>query len=162
MERKFKLASIVKILMVLVLGAMLLISARTVSSDGASVQFKTCPESAAEISDPDQTSLIYMVESYQVAMIDSHPPGRLPVREMLRQPGVSFVRKMGCPLGRPGFRWSRPALARISPASGLCSSLGITSSWFVHQELLLGRNREAVRECPNVRCVSYFGFCWQV
>jgi hypothetical protein len=99
MEGKFKLTSIVKVLIILVWGAMLLISARTVYSDGASVQFKICPESATEISDLDQTSLIYMVESDQVARVGDHPPGRLPVREMLKQPGVSFVKEDRLPLG---------------------------------------------------------------
>jgi hypothetical protein len=103
MEGKLKLASIVKTLIILVLGAMLFISAGTVYSDGASVQFKICPESAAEINDPDQTSLIYMVQSYQVAKVDGHPPGRLPVREMLRQPGFSFVKEDGLPLGPAGI-----------------------------------------------------------
>jgi hypothetical protein len=33
----------------------------TVYGDGLSVRFKICPEAAATISDPDQTTLIYMV-----------------------------------------------------------------------------------------------------
>ena len=115
MEGKFKLASIVKTLIILVLGAMLLISARTASSNGASVQFKICPKSAAEISDPDQTSLIYMVESYQVARVDGHPPGRLPVREMLRQPGVSFVKEDGLPLGPAGISMVEASIGEDFP-----------------------------------------------
>jgi hypothetical protein len=69
----------------------------------ATVQFKICPEAAAKISDPDQTTLIYMVPIYQVAMAHDHAPGRLPVREMLRQPGVSFVKEDGLPIGPAGF-----------------------------------------------------------
>jgi hypothetical protein len=67
------------------------------------VQFKICPEAAATISDPDQTTLIYMVPVYEVAMAYDHAPGRLPVREMLRQPGVSFVKEDGLPIGPAGF-----------------------------------------------------------
>ena len=44
-----------------------------------------------------------MFETYQVAMADDHPPGRLPVREMLRQPGVSFVKENGLPIGVAGI-----------------------------------------------------------
>jgi len=94
---------IVSAFIALALGAMLVVKVRSVYSDGASIQFKICPEAAAEISDPDQTSIIYMVPVYQVSLTDDHPPGRVPVREMLRQPGVSFVKEDGLPIGPAGI-----------------------------------------------------------
>jgi hypothetical protein len=82
----------------------------------ASVQFKLCPEVAAGISDPDQTSLIYMVRSYQVALTDDHAPGRLPVREMLRQPGISFVKEDGLPIGPAGVSMIEASIGEDFPA----------------------------------------------
>jgi hypothetical protein len=38
-----------------------------------------------------------------MAIVDGHPPGRLPVREMLGQPGVSFVKEDGLPIGPAGI-----------------------------------------------------------
>ena len=87
----------------LVLGATFIVGVGTVNGHGASVQFKICPEAAAEISDPNQTSLIYMVSVYQVAVAYTHAPGRVPVGEMLRQPGVSFFKEDGVPIGPAGI-----------------------------------------------------------
>jgi len=103
MKGRYKSVSMVIVSTALALGAILLISLGTVYGDDISVQFKICPEAAATISDPDQTTLIYMVPVYQVAMAHDHAPGRLPVREVLRQPGVSFVKEDGLPIGPAGF-----------------------------------------------------------
>jgi hypothetical protein len=103
MKGRCKSVSMVIVSTALALGAILLISLGTVYGDEISVQFKICPEAAARISDPDQTTLIYMVPVYEVAMAHGHAPGRLPVREMLRQPGVSFVKEDGLPIGPAGF-----------------------------------------------------------
>jgi hypothetical protein len=103
MKGRCKSVSIVMASTALALGAILLISLGTVYSEDISVQFKICPEAAARISDPDQTTLIYVVPVYQVATARDHAPGRLPVREMLRQPGVSFVKEDGLPIGPAGF-----------------------------------------------------------
>jgi len=103
MKGKFKSVSIVMASTALALGAILLISLGTVYGDDISVQFKICPEAAARISNPDQTTLIYMVPAYQVAVAYDHAPGRVPVREMLRQPGVSFVKEDGLPIGPAWF-----------------------------------------------------------
>ena len=106
---------IVSAWVILVLGFTFIVGVSTVNGHGASVQFKICPEAAAEISDPDQTSLIYMVEVYQVAMADAHPPGRLPVREMLRQPGVSFVKEDGLPIGPAGISMIEASIGEDFP-----------------------------------------------
>jgi hypothetical protein len=99
----------------LILGVILILGAGTVYSGGASVQFKVCPEAAANIGDPNQTSLIYMVRNYQVAMVDGHPPGRLSVREMLRQPGVSFVKEDGLPIGPAGISMIEASIGEDFP-----------------------------------------------
>jgi hypothetical protein len=114
MKGEFKVF-IVSASMALVLGAILVMGAGRACSDGASVQFKICPEAAAGISDPDQTSLIYMVPVYQVAIVDGHPPGRLPVREMLRQPGVSFVKEDGLPIGPAGISMIEASIGEDFP-----------------------------------------------
>jgi hypothetical protein len=97
------------------LGAILILGTERVHSDGASVQFKICPEAAAKISDPDQTSVIYMIPVYQVSLADDHPPGRLPVREMLRQPGVSFVKEDGLPIGPAGISMIEASIGEDFP-----------------------------------------------
>jgi hypothetical protein len=79
------------------------------------VQFKICPEAAAKISDPDQTALLYMVAVYQVVMTDAHTPGRVPVREMLRQPGVSFVKEDGLPIGPAGISMIEASIGENFP-----------------------------------------------
>jgi hypothetical protein len=142
----------------LVLGAMLIIGVGTVYSDGASVQFMTCPEAAANISDPDQTSLIYMVRTYQVAMADGHPPGRLPVREMLRQPGVSFVKEDGLPIGPAGISMVEASIGEDFPGQRfmlfpgeneivLCSGEGYVD----RREIAPGRGDASVqfKICPE-------------
>ena len=101
--------------LVIALGAIMSVTAEVLYSNGASVQFKICPEAAARIADPDQTSLIYMVETYQVALVDGHPPGRLPVREMLRQPGVSFVKEDGLPIGPAGISMIEASIGEDFP-----------------------------------------------
>jgi hypothetical protein len=99
----------------LVLGAVLIVGAGRVYSDGASVQFKICPEAAAEISDPSQTSVVYMVPVYKVSMTDDHPPGRVPVREILRQPGISFVKEDGLPIGPAGISMIEASIGEDFP-----------------------------------------------
>jgi hypothetical protein len=49
---------IVSAFVALALGTMFILGVGRVYSDGASVQFKICPEAVAAISDPNQTSLI--------------------------------------------------------------------------------------------------------
>jgi hypothetical protein len=105
----------VSVSIALVLGAMFIVGVGTVNGHGASVQFKFCPEAAAEISDPSQTSVIYMVPVYQVSMTDDHPPGRVPVREMLRQPGVSFVKEDGLPIGPAGISMIEASIGEDFP-----------------------------------------------
>jgi hypothetical protein len=122
------------------------------------VQFKICPEAAAEISDPNQTSLIYMVSVYQVAMADDHPPGRLPVREMLRQPGVSFVKEDGLPIGPAGISMVEASIGEDFPAQRfmifpgeneivLCSGEGYVD----RREIAPGRQDASVqfKICPE-------------
>jgi hypothetical protein len=106
-KERCKSVSMVMASTALALGTILLISLGTVYGDDISVQFKICPEAAARIGDPDQTTLIYMVPVYQVAMAHDHALGRLPVREMLRQPGVSFIKEDGLTIGPAGFSIKR-------------------------------------------------------
>ena len=101
--------------MALVLGVIFILGVERIYSDGASVQFKICPEAAAEISDPNQTSIIYMVPVYQLSITDAHPPGRLPVREMLRQPGVSFVKEDVLPIGPAGISMIEASIGEDFP-----------------------------------------------
>jgi hypothetical protein len=157
MKGEFKFF-IVSALIALVLGAILIIGAGRVYSDGASVQFKICPEAVAKISDPNQTSLIYMVPVYQVAMTDAHPPGRLPVREMLRQPGVSFVKEDGLPIGPAGISMIEAAIGEDFPGQRfmlfpgdneivLCSGEGYVDQ----REIAPGRGDASVqfKICPE-------------
>ena len=60
-----------------------------------------------------------MVESYQVALVDGHPPGRLPVREMVRQPEVSFVKEDGLPLGLVGISMAEASIGEDFPGQRL-------------------------------------------
>jgi hypothetical protein len=142
----------------LALGTMFILGVGRVYSDGASVQFKICPEAAAAISDPNQTSLIYMVPVYQVAMTDAHPPGRLPVREMLRQPGVSFVKEDGLPIGPVGISMIEAAIGEDFPGQRfmlfpgdneivLCSGNGYVD----RREIAHGRGDASVqfKICPE-------------
>jgi len=101
--RKALLFAAIGAVVAMALGITLLATTTDACSGAASVQFKVCPQSAAAIGDPDQTSLLYMVRSYQVPLVDTHAPGRLPVSEMLRQPGVSFVKEDGLPIGPAGI-----------------------------------------------------------
>ena len=115
MKQKSKLAFIATASIALVMGAILIAEKGTIYSDSASVQFKICSEAVAGISELHQTSLIYLVGTYQVAMVDDHPPGRLPVREMLKQPGVSFVKEDGLPIGPAGVSMIEASIGEDFP-----------------------------------------------
>jgi hypothetical protein len=125
----------------------------------ASVQFKICPQVATTIDDPNQTTLIYMVESYQVALVDNHPPGRLPVTEMLRQPGVSFVKEDGLPIGPAGISMIEVSIGEDFPGQRfmllpgdneivLCAGDGYVD----RREIAPGRREASVqfKICPQV------------
>jgi hypothetical protein len=157
MKGEFKIF-IVSALMAVVLGGIVALGAGRACSDGASVQFKICPEAAARISDPDQTSLIYMVPVYQVAVTDAHPPGRLPVREMLRQPGISFVKEDGLPIGPAGISMIEASIGEDFPGQRfmlfpgeneivLCSGEGYVD----RREIAPGRRDASVqfKICPE-------------
>ncbi len=93
----------------------LLMGGVTVHGAGASVQFKICPEAAARIADPGQTSLTYVIPDYRVALTDAHAAGRVPVRDMLTQPGVSFVKADGLPIGPAGISMMEATIGEDFP-----------------------------------------------
>ena len=125
---------------------------------GASVQFRICPQVAATISDPDRTAVIYMVQDYQVALTDDHPPGRVPVRDMLIQPGISFVKEDGLPIGLAGISMMEASIGEDFPGQRfmlfpgdneivLCSGKGYVQ----RREIILGGREASVqfKICPE-------------